>query len=50
MTLDKDPYEMDNMKKLLQRISNDMVDLERENGNNQGNNLGQVRKPPKIPY
>ena len=44
--LDKDPYEMDNMKKFLQRISNDMVDLKRENGDNQGNNRGQVR--PRI--
>ena len=39
-TLDKDPYEMDNIKKLLQRMSKDMVDLKRENGNNQGNNRG----------
>ena len=36
--LDKYPYEMDNMKKLLQRISNDMVDLKRASGDNQGNN------------
>ena len=50
MTLDKDPYEMGNMKNFLQRNSNDMVDLKRENGDNQGNNRGQVRKPPKIPY
>ena len=49
-TLDKDPYEMGNMKKFLQRNSNDMVDIKRENGDNQGNNRGQVRKPPKIPY
>ena len=48
--LDKYPYEMDNMKKLLQRISNDMADLKRENGDNQGNNRGQVRPPPRIPY
>ena len=46
MTLDKDPYEMGNMKKFLQRNSNDMVDLKRENGDNQGNNRGQVR--PRI--
>ena len=50
MTLDKDPYEMDNMNKLLQRISNDMVDLKRENGDNQGNNRVQVRPPLSIPY
>ena len=49
-TLDNDLYEMENTKKLLQMISNDMVDLKRENGDNQGNNRGQVRKPPKIPY
>ena len=34
MTLDKDPYEMDNIKKLFQRMSNDMVDLKMENGDN----------------
>ena len=33
-TLEKDPYEMDNMKNLLQRISNDMVDLKKENNDN----------------
>ena len=44
------PYEMDNMKKLLERTSNDMVDLKRENGDNQGNNRGRVRAPPRIPY
>ena len=31
----KDPYDMDNMKKLLQKISNDMVDLKRNNNENQ---------------
>ena len=31
MTIDKDRYEMENIKKLLQRMSNDMVDLKREN-------------------
>ena len=50
MTLDKDPYEMDNMKKFLQRISNDMVDLKRENGDNQGNNRGQVRPCIQMIY
>ena len=48
--LDKYPYEMDNMKKLLQRISNDMDDLKRENGDNQGNNRVQVRPPLSRPY
>ena len=46
MTLDKDRYEMDNMKNFLQRISNDIIDLKRENGDNQGNKRGQVR--PRI--
>ena len=49
-TLDKYPYEMDNMNKLLQRIYNDMVNLKRENGDNQGNNRGQVRPPLRRPY
>ena len=49
-TLDKDPYEMDNMKKLLPRISNDMDDLKRENGDNQGNNRVQVMPPLSRPY
>ena len=41
---------MDNMKKLSQRISNDMVDLKRDSGDNQGNNRGQERTPPRRPY
>ena len=48
--LDKDPYEMDNMKNLLQRISNDMVNLKRDSGDNQGNNSGQSSPPPRRPY
>ena len=50
MTLDKDPFEMDKIKKLLQRMSNDMVDLKRENGDNQGNNRGLAGPPPRRPY
>ena len=45
--LDKYRYEMDNMKKLLQRVSDDMVYLKRVSGDNQGNNRGQ-EMPPLI--
>ena len=41
---------MDNMKKLLQKISNYMVDLKKANAQNQDNNRGFVRKPFRIPY
>ena len=41
---------MDNIKKLLQRMSNDIVDIKRENGDKQGNNKGQVRPPPRRSY
>ena len=49
-TQNKDPFEMDNMKKLLQNISNDMVDLKRGSSDNQVNNRGQERPPLRIPY
>ena len=41
---------MNNMNKLLQMISNDMVDLKRDSGDNQGNNRGQEKPPPRRPY
>ena len=41
---------MDNMKNLLQRISNDMVDLKMDSGDNQGNNKGQEIPPPRRYY
>ena len=46
----KYPFEMDNMKKLLQNISNDMVDLKRTSTKNQANNTGFARPPFRIPY
>ena len=49
-TLKKDPYEMDEMKKPLQIISNDMGDLKRDSSDNEGNNRGQERTPLRIPY
>ena len=46
----KYPYDMDNMKKILQNISNDMVDLKRTNNENQVNNRGLARPPFRRPY
>ena len=46
----KDPFDMDNMKKLLQNISNDMVDLKRTNTETQENNIGLERPPFIRPY
>ena len=48
--LNKNPYEMDNMKKLLENISNDMVDLKRSSSDNQVNNRGQQNPPLRRPY
>ena len=44
-TQTKDPFELDNMNKLLKNISNDMVDLKRTNIKNPTNNRGYVRPP-----
>ena len=41
---------MDVMKKFLQNIFNDMVDLKRASSDNQGNNRGQLMPPLRIPY
>ena len=41
----KDPYDMKNMKKLLQKISNDVVYLKRTYNENQLNNRGLARPP-----
>ena len=41
---------MDKMKKLLQKNSNDMVDLKRTNTENQANNRGLARPPFRRPY
>ena len=38
------------MKKLLQKISNDMVDLKRASNDNQVNNRGLPRPPLRRPY
>ena len=46
----KDPYYIDNMKKLLQKISNDMVDLKITNNDNQVNNKSFPRPPFRRPY
>ena len=35
----KDPFDMDNMKKLLRKNSNDMVELKRTNIENQAKEL-----------
>ena len=40
---------MDNMKKFLQKISNEMVDLKKTNTKNQTNNRGFVRPPFRKP-
>ena len=48
-TQNKDPFEMDNMKKFLQKISNEMVDLKKTNTENQTNNRGFVRPPFRKP-
>ena len=45
-----DPYDMDIMKKLLQKISNDMVDFKRNNNNTQVNNRSLAKLPFKRPY
>ena len=50
MFQNKDPYDMENMKKLLQNISNDMVDLKRTNNDNQVNNISLARLPFRRPY
>ena len=50
MTQEKYPFKMDNMKKLLQNISNDMVDLKRTNTKNQENNRGLERPSFRRPY
>ena len=49
-TLDKYPYKMNNIKKLLQGMSNDIFEIKRENGDKQGNNKGQVRPLARRPY
>ena len=49
-TQNKDPYEMDNMKKLLQKFSNDMVYLKRNKNDNHVNNRGMARTPFRRPY
>ena len=38
------------MNKFLQKISNNMVDMKRASGDNQGNNTGQARPPLRRPY
>ena len=46
----KYPYEMDNMKKILQNILNDKVDLKRNNNDNQVNRRGMARPLFRRPY
>ena len=46
----KDPYDMENMKKLLQKISNDMVYIKRNNNDNKVNNRGMARSPFRRHY
>ena len=47
----KDPFNMSDMKKLLQKMSNEMVDLNKTNNENQSNNRGfnrpSFRRPNK---
>ena len=44
-TTSQDPFNMNDMKKILQKISNDMVDLKKTNNENQANNRG-FNMPP----
>ena len=41
---------MDNMKKLLQKFSNDMVDIKRDSSENQVNNRDLARPLLRRPY
>ena len=43
----QDPFNMKDMKKLLQKMSNEMVDLKKTNNENQVNNRGFNRPPFK---
>ena len=44
-----DPFDMTEMKKLLQKMSNEMVDLNKNSNENQINNKGFARPPFSIP-
>ena len=46
----KYPYGVDNMNKLLQNISNDMLYLKRNNNDTQVNNRSVARPPFRRPY
>ena len=45
----KDPYDMENMKNIFQKLSNNMVDIKRTHTENQVNNRGSARPPFKRP-
>ena len=44
-TIIQDPFNMNDMKKVLQKMSNEMLDLKKNNNENQPNNRGFVRFP-----
>ena len=44
-----DPFNMSDMKKILQNMSNDMVDLNKTSNEYQSNNRGFARPPFRIP-
>ena len=44
-----DPFNMSDMKKLLQKMSNEMVDLTKNSNESQNNNRGFERPPFKRP-
>ena len=45
----QDPFNMSEVKKLLQRMSNEMVDLKKTSNENQSNNRGFNRTPFRRP-
>ena len=45
----QDPFNMNDMNNLLQKMSNEMVDLKKTNNENQPNNRGFVRPPFRRP-
>ena len=48
-TTAQDPFNMSDVKKLLQKMSNEMVDLKKTNNKNQSNNSGFNRPPFRRP-
>ena len=48
-TITKDPFNMSDMNKLLQKMSNEMMDLKKTNNENQSSNRGFNRPPFRRP-